>query len=317
MNNSTDRQPQNPKKHPVAQQPAESAQAKPGETKPGETKVDAQAKPTAEPEKKPRRRLWPHLIRGTLGTALALVCIYSLMCVWTLHSASRAYKQADYDETVRLSKRFEKISLFEHHKPPFNIGTVAAAESRYDDAQPLLERALDLTPVRDECAVRVNLSYVYEQQAEEFKTAESTDEANEKFDLARTTLQEAPEECRPEGSRSDQQMDESEQRIDESQEDMNNPGDGGDGGDDGGDGSGGDDEGGDGGDDSGDGGGGEPGDGEDEGSGGDGSDGGGQETEAERKQRELEERNREADQRQRDDEDDRGDNSSGSDTKPW
>ncbi|MCT1690167.1 hypothetical protein M3B11_04220 [Brevibacterium sp. p3-SID960] len=314
MNDSSDRQAQNPKTDPAAQQPG--AQAQPNEPQ-AESQADAHATPPPDSTAAPRRRLWPHLIRGTLGTALALVCIYSLVCVWTLHSASRAYLQAQYDETVRLSERFERISLFEHHKPPFNIGTVAAAEGRYDDAQPLLERALDLTPVRDECAVRINLAYVFEQQAEEFKTAESTDEANEKFDLARTTLQEAPEECRPEGGGTDKQMDESEQRIDESQEAMNNPDGGSDGGDDGGDdpgGDGGDDGGDDGGEDDTGGGGGDG--GEDEGSGGDGSDGGGQETEAERKQRELEERNREADQRQRDDEDNRRDNS-GNDTKPW
>ena len=234
MNDSTDRQPHGPNTDPAGQEPTAAAQAQPAEptaaaqAQPGETKAGAQAQP-ADPTAAPRRRrLWPHLIRGTLGTALALVCIYSLICVWTLHSASRAYQQAEYDETVRLSERFERISFFEHHKPPFNIGTVAAAEGRYDDAQPLLERALDITPVRDECAVRFNLAYVFEKQAEEFKAAESTDEANEKFDQARTTLQEAPEECRPEGSGADQQMDESEQRIDESQEEMNNPGDGGD-----------------------------------------------------------------------------------------
>ncbi|MFB9776237.1 hypothetical protein [Brevibacterium otitidis] len=310
----------------MSQQPDKQ---KPEATQQPQSEQSAQAAQKAQPARKQpvapkrRKRVWPHLIRGVLGGLLAVVFIYSLVCWWTLHRADRAFQQAAYDDTVRLSERFEKISLFEHHKAPFNIGTVAAVENRLDDAQPLLERALDLTPVADECAVRFNLAYVYEKQADEFAAAEDTDAANEKFDLARVTLQEAPEECRPEGGSTDEQMDEAEERIDKSQEEMNNPSDddeGGDGGDDsGGDNNDGGDEGedeGDGSDDEGDDGGEDGEEENDDGSGSGDSEEQEGESAEEQKQRQLEERNRQADQRQRDDQDNRPDSSTPK-GKPW
>lgn len=158
-----------------------------------------------------------------VGVLLLGVCAYLLTAFSVMRSAALAYEAGDGARTVERSDLFEEISPFEKHKPPFNRGTVAAAEGRWDDAEGELRTALDLTPEADECAVRQNLAFVYEMRAEEFKAAGDTANANTNFDEGKKILEESPESCRPEGSAQDQASDQASERMQESQDGMNNP----------------------------------------------------------------------------------------------
>ena len=158
------------------------------------------------------------------GGLLLLLAAYCVLLSVLLTSAQKASAAGDQQEAIAAARWFERLSPFERHKGPFNVGTAEAFDRNYDRARPELERALELTPVADECAVRMNLAYVHEKEAEAFRDADDTEQANTSFDAARTVLSEAPEECRPQGGGQDQAMDEAEERVDSAQEEMNNPG---------------------------------------------------------------------------------------------
>jgi tetratricopeptide (TPR) repeat protein len=171
-----------------------------------------------------RRRLRPKVLISLIcGGLLLAVFAYCSLVFGLLAVAQNASEDNDQPRAIAASEWFGRLSPFERHKAHFNVGTAEAKQSDYDTAQPELERALQLTPVHDECAVRQNLAYVYEQQAGEFRQNEDLANANTKFDAARTTLADAPDECRPPGSTQDQQMKQAEERIQESQDEMNAP----------------------------------------------------------------------------------------------
>ncbi|NNV08913.1 hypothetical protein ETC03_22315, partial [Geobacillus sp. MMMUD3] len=93
-------------------------------------------------------------------------------------------------------------------------GTAKAAVGDFEPAQEDLETALDLTPPRDECAVRINLSFVYEKLADQV-AGQDEKKSGELYDQALATLADAPEECRPDQSETQQKSDEASERVQE------------------------------------------------------------------------------------------------------
>ncbi|MGO1398905.1 MAG: hypothetical protein ACTHYJ_11010 [Brevibacterium yomogidense] len=234
---------------------------------------------------------------GAVILVLLAVAAWSGLTHWQLARASAQFESGDYTAAQESADRFLDMSPFERHKGHFAAGTALAGDGALDEAEAELETALSTAPARDECAVRVNLALVQEGQADAFRDADDVDAANDRYDAARTTLREAPEECRPDGSGQDEEMDSQEQRVDESQEEMNNPSSGGEGGEEGTDGDdgsdGGDSEDGDGGDSDSDGSGG--GEESQDGSGGDTS--GEESGESDERMEELEKRRQESEER--------------------
>lgn len=183
----------------------------------------------------PRGRL---VAAGMVILVLLAVAVWSGLTHWQLARASAQFESGNYSAAQESADRFLDMSPFERHKGHFAAGTALAGDGALDDAETELETALSTAPARDECAVRVNLALVQEGQGDAFRDAEDVDAANDRYDAARTTLTEAPEECRPDGSPQDEEMESQEQRVDDSQEEMNNPSSGGDEGEDGSDGEG-------------------------------------------------------------------------------
>ncbi|WP_156913724.1 hypothetical protein [Brevibacterium album] len=211
-------------------EPATGAGAASGDGAPAGSTAGTPAR-TGRGPRTAMRGLLRGFLRGLRRWAVLIVVIALLLAAgawagtvhWQLQSARTAFAAGDHAAAESAGERFLELSPLERHKGHFAIGTARAAEGRLDEADAALARALELSPVADECAIRQNLAHVQEAQAGEFREAGDTDAANERFDAARTTLTEAPEECRPEGSAQDEQMDEQEQGVDEAQEAMNRP----------------------------------------------------------------------------------------------
>src|SRR5690606_16684346 len=208
---------------PAAESPA------PGTGSPGESEP-ASASPR-------RRRFRPRraIIAG-IALVLLLFAGWTGITYWQLVSASNSFDEGDFAASEAAGHRFLEMSPFEAHKGHFAIGTARAADGDLDTAHSELETALSTAPPADECAVRINLALVQETQGNDFRDSEDTDAANERYDAATATLTNAPEECRPSGSGTDERMSQQEERVGESQEQMNNPqepGEGEDGGDEG------------------------------------------------------------------------------------
>src|SRR5699024_9616214 len=72
----------------------------------------------------------------------------------------------------------------------FNSGTAEAAVGDYDAAQADLEAALEIAPASAECAVRINLSFVYEKQADEV-AGQDPEQSQELYDRSLKTLEDA------------------------------------------------------------------------------------------------------------------------------
>jgi len=179
---------------------------------------------------------------GAVVLLLLTIAAWSGYTHWQLARAGAQFDAGDYAAAQESADSFLTLSPFERYKGHFAAGTALAGDGRLDEAEAALTTALTTTPARDECAVRVNLALVQEGQGDAFREADDVDAADDRYDAARTTLAEAPEECRPDGSPQDEQMDAQEQRVEDAQEEMNDPSsgdaeDGGESGDDSGDGS--------------------------------------------------------------------------------
>ncbi len=185
------------------------------------------------PQRLPRGRL---IAAGVVILLLLAVAAWSGLTHWQLARAGAQFESGAYTAARESGDRFLDLSPFERHKGHFAVGTALAGDGALDEAEAELQTALATAPARDQCAVRVNLALVQEGQGDAYRDAEDVDAANDRYDAARTTLSEAPEECRPDGAPQDEEMDAQEQRVDESQEEMNNPSPGGDEGDEGSDG---------------------------------------------------------------------------------
>lgn len=169
------------------------------------------------------RALRRHL--GLLAVVVLLLAAggFSGTVHWQLQAARSAYADGDFDAAQASGERFLRLSPWERHKGHFAVGTAHAGAGRLDEAEAALGRALELAPEADECAVRQNLALVQEEQADTLRDSGDTDGANSRYDAARATLEDAPEECRPEGSEQDQQMDGQQERVEGSQKEMNSP----------------------------------------------------------------------------------------------
>lgn len=178
----------------------------------------------------------PRSLRGRLIAAGAVVLVLLLLAAWSgfthwqLTRSSTQFEAGDYAASEESARTFLRVSPFEKHKGHFAVGTALAADGDLDGGEAALLTALASAPERDECAVRINLALVQEEQGNALRDADEVDAANERYDTAQQTLSDAPEECRPSGSGEDEQMQSQEERIGESQDEMNNPSSGDDGG---------------------------------------------------------------------------------------
>lgn len=163
------------------------------------------------------------LVVGAIALILLLVGGWTGTTYWQLVRSAQHYDRDDFQAAEESGRSFLRMSPFEDHKGHFAIGTARAAAGDLDAAESELTTALQTTPADDECAVRINLALVQEQQGNAFRDADDTDAANERYDAATATLQDAPEECRPSGSSTDERMTGQEERVGGSQDQMNNP----------------------------------------------------------------------------------------------
>ena len=106
------------------------------------------------------------LISIVVGLLILAIGIYCAVASSFLALASSAYNKGNYDSAIAHAQRYDTFVPFEKHKGPFNIGTALAAKGDLDSAEDRLRTALDLTPERDECAVRQNLSAVIEDKSD-------------------------------------------------------------------------------------------------------------------------------------------------------
>ncbi|MCM1011756.1 MULTISPECIES: hypothetical protein [unclassified Brevibacterium] len=158
-----------------------------------------------------RRRLVTK-VNLIIGTVLTLVFAYIATIVYFGASSQVRYDSNDFPGAERAATTFLALSPLERHIGYFNRGTAKAAVGSFEPAQEDLETALDLTPPRDECAVRINLSYVYEKLADQIVDQDEK-KSGELYDQALQTLADAPAECRPDNSESQQKSDEATERV--------------------------------------------------------------------------------------------------------
>ncbi|QPS33604.1 hypothetical protein [Brevibacterium casei] len=164
-------------------------------------------------------RLWTRLrlltkINLLLGTALGLAFAYIATTVYFGAASQVRYDSNDFPGAQKAATVFLALSPLERHIGYYNRGTAKAAVGDFEPAQEDLETALDLTPPRDECAVRINLSFVYEKLADQV-AGQDEKKSGELYDQALATLADAPEECRPDQSETQQKTDEASERVQE------------------------------------------------------------------------------------------------------
>ncbi|EFG47868.1 tetratricopeptide repeat protein [Brevibacterium mcbrellneri ATCC 49030] len=156
------------------------------------------------------------LISIVVGLLILAVGIYSAVASSFLALASSAYNKGNYDSAIAHAKRYDSFVPFDKHKGPFNVGTALAAKGELDAAEDELRTALDLTPERDECAVRQNLSAVIEEKSNVAWEADRRDEAKKLLEEAKKISTDAPEGCRQ--NQQKQNMDQAEKRMDQTEQ---------------------------------------------------------------------------------------------------
>lgn len=168
-------------------------------------------------------RMWARLrlltkINILLGTVLGLAFAYVATTVYFGAASQVRYDSNDFPGAQKAATVFLALSPLERHIGYYNRGTAKAAVGDLEPAQEDLETALDLTPPRDECAVRINLSYVYEKLADQV-AGQDEKKSDELYDQALATLADAPEECRPDQSETQQKSDEATERVEDKKND--------------------------------------------------------------------------------------------------
>ena len=156
------------------------------------------------------------LISIVVGLLILAVGIYCVVASSFLALASSAYNKGNYDSAIAHAQRYDTFVPFEKHKGPFNIGTALAAKGDLDAAEDRLRTALDLTPERDECAVRQNLSAVIEDKSNKAWETDRRDEAKKLLEEAKKISSDAPEGCRQD--QQEKNMDQAEKRMDETEQ---------------------------------------------------------------------------------------------------
>ncbi|WP_210602804.1 tetratricopeptide repeat protein [Brevibacterium oceani] len=165
------------------------------------------------------RRLWSRLRRITkinliLGTVFTLVAAYVGLTAYFGTASQVRYASNDFPGAKKAATAFLRLSPLQRHIGYFNRGTAEAAVGDYDEAQADLEAALEIAPTSAECAVRINLSFVYEKQADEI-SSQDPDQSQELYDRSLKTLDEAPEECQPKKSEEKQKSEQAKDRVED------------------------------------------------------------------------------------------------------
>jgi tetratricopeptide (TPR) repeat protein len=163
--------------------------------------------------------LWSRLRRITkinliVGTVFAVIVAYIGVTAYFGTASQIRYASNDFPGAKKAATAFLKLSPLQRHIGYFNRGTAEAAVGDLDAAQADLESALEIAPTSAECAVRINLSYVYEQQADEV-ASQDPDQSQELYDRSLKTLEDAPEECQPKKSEEKQKSDQSKKRVED------------------------------------------------------------------------------------------------------
>ncbi|WP_172170932.1 tetratricopeptide repeat protein [Brevibacterium sp. CT2-23B] len=165
------------------------------------------------------KNLWSRLRRITkinliLGTIFALVFGYIAMATYFGTASQVRYTSNDFPGAKKAATAFLRVSPFQRHIGYFNRGTAEAAVGDYDAAQTDLEAALEIAPTSAECAVRINLSFVYEKQADQI-ASQDPDQSQELYDRSLRTLEDAPEECQPKKSEEKQKSSQAKERVED------------------------------------------------------------------------------------------------------
>lgn len=165
------------------------------------------------------KNLWSRLRRITkinliLGTIFALIFGYIAMATYFGTASQVRYTSDDFPGAKKAATAFLRVSPFQRHIGYFNRGTAEAAVGDYDAAQTDLEAALEIAPTSAECAVRINLSFVYEKQADQI-ASQDPDQSQELYDRSLKTLEDAPEECQPKKSEEKQKSNQAKERVED------------------------------------------------------------------------------------------------------
>ncbi|MBM6588832.1 hypothetical protein [Brevibacterium sp. RIT 803] len=149
-----------------------------------------------------------------IGAVLLLVFGYVAVTVYFGAASQVRYASNDFPGAKKASTTFLTLSPIQRHIGYYNRGTAEAAVGDFEPAQADLESALEIAPARDECAVRINLSYVYEKLADEVAD-QDPGQSDELYDQSLQTLEGAPEECQPKKSEEKQKSDEAKKRVED------------------------------------------------------------------------------------------------------
>ncbi|WP_166973061.1 tetratricopeptide repeat protein [Brevibacterium atlanticum] len=165
------------------------------------------------------RGRWARLRRITkinliLGTVFTLVAAYIGVTAYFGTASQVRYTSNDFPGAKKAATAFLRLSPLQRHIGYFNRGTAEAAVGDYDEAQSDLEAALKIAPTSAECAVRINLSFVYEKQADEI-SSQDPDQSQELYDRSLKTLEDAPEECQPKKSEEKQKSEQAKDRVED------------------------------------------------------------------------------------------------------
>ena len=149
-----------------------------------------------------------------IGSVLLLVFGYVAVTLYFGAASQVRYSSNDFPGAKKASTAFLKLSPIQRHIGYYNRGTAEAAVGDFEPARKDLESALEIAPVRDECAVRINLSYVYEKLADE-AAGQDPEKTDELYEQSLKTLEDAPKECQPKKSEEQQKSDEAKKRVED------------------------------------------------------------------------------------------------------
>lgn len=149
-----------------------------------------------------------------IGAVLMVVFAYVSITLYFGAASQVRFASNDFPGAKKAATTFLKLSPIERHIGYFNRGTAEATVGQFDNARTDLESALELTPPRDECAVRINLSFVYEKQGDAIVDQDAK-KSDELYAQALATLRDAPKECRPDKSEEQKKTEEAQKRVEE------------------------------------------------------------------------------------------------------
>lgn len=183
-----------------------------------------------------RRRLRIRRILLIASTPVLLVALAFCGKVLSMYAfayqAMASYAAADYPGTVMAARGQGWLNFAERYKAPYNLGVGLADAGRLDEARAAFEEALGLAQGLEQCAVRVNLSIVWERIGDLASASGDPAAAQAAWQQALVVSQESPEECRspeadevsPDPDRTlDEELDEQQQRLEDKLEQQARP----------------------------------------------------------------------------------------------